>query len=127
MIVTTDKCEYGCNNQAMFILANGKKCCELAFQRCPAMQKKNSDSAKQSYETGRKPRLFTDKDRMKSIEIKRKIAVDNFLYRGILPKRACGIKHVLFELIGIERQLPILSFDGMVRKTNQFRIRPYQW
>jgi hypothetical protein len=37
-------CEYGCNQEAKFILKNGKQCCSNHYQSCPNLRKKNSES-----------------------------------------------------------------------------------
>ena len=37
-------CDYGCNQEAKFLLKNGKNCCSEHFQSCPEIKRKNGAS-----------------------------------------------------------------------------------
>ena len=39
-------CEYGCGNEAKFLLKNGKHCCCDSLNKCPSLRKKNSEKVK---------------------------------------------------------------------------------
>jgi hypothetical protein len=39
-------CAYGCGNEGIFKLKNGKLCCHKSTNQCPAIRKKNSDKNK---------------------------------------------------------------------------------
>lgn len=43
------KCEYGCGQDAKFILKNGKQCCSKSINSCPIIRAKNSKSQKKNY------------------------------------------------------------------------------
>lgn len=47
-------CEYGCNKEGIFLLKNGKYCCNKNFQSCENIKLKNSNSVKNSFNNGRK-------------------------------------------------------------------------
>ena len=51
-------CEYGCNNEAKYILKNGKHCCQPYFSQCPSIRKKNSEGLKQAYSLGSKSQRY---------------------------------------------------------------------
>lgn len=57
-------CEYGCDQEAKFILNNGKHCCESSPNKCPSVRSKNSEALKKLHHEGRL-RSFTDEDRKK--------------------------------------------------------------
>lgn len=46
-------CDYGCNQEAVYILKNGKHCCSDIFTKCPQIKKKNSKGVKKAYEDGK--------------------------------------------------------------------------
>lgn len=43
------KCEYGCGQEALYILKNGKNCCSEYATSCPEIRRKNSNSQKIHY------------------------------------------------------------------------------
>lgn len=47
-------CDYGCGNEAKYLLKNGKHCCCAKASQCPVNRKKNSDACKVSYQEGKK-------------------------------------------------------------------------
>lgn len=47
-IITDELCWYGCNNQALYQLNSGKKCCSTSSNKCEVIRKKNSDGVKNS-------------------------------------------------------------------------------
>lgn len=51
-------CQYGCEQQALFTLKNGKYCCSSSYNKCPAVRIKNASGVKKSYLNGR----ITSKD-----------------------------------------------------------------
>ena len=63
----TEKCTYGCDNEAKFTLKNGKFCCSKSQNSCPSNKKKNADALRQCYADGIKFKVFSDEDRQKSI------------------------------------------------------------
>lgn len=71
-------CEYGCGDEARYLLNNGKKCCSETYQKCPELRRKNSNGLKAAHNDG-KLLGFTEKDRCKSIETKKRTAIENFL------------------------------------------------
>jgi 5-methylcytosine-specific restriction endonuclease McrA len=42
----SDPCEYGCGQEAKYILKNGKKCCSKSYNSCPIARKNNSEKNK---------------------------------------------------------------------------------
>lgn len=42
-------CSYGCGNEGLFKLNNGKYCCNNSYQKCPEIRKKNSLSQKKNF------------------------------------------------------------------------------
>lgn len=48
------KCEYGCENDALFELKNGKKCCSKSSNSCPENKRKNSEKTKETYRLGKR-------------------------------------------------------------------------
>lgn len=61
------KCDYGCGQDAPFLLRNGKHCCSPNWNRCPVNRKKNSAGVTKAHKEG-KMKGFTDEDRNKSKE-----------------------------------------------------------
>lgn len=50
-------CDYGCGQEALYTLRNGKKCCCKSCNSCPGMKKKNSEGLIKFIElTGLKPK-----------------------------------------------------------------------
>lgn len=47
-------CDYGCGNEAKYVLKNGKHCCQPYFSKCPSIRKKNSEGLKKAYGEGTK-------------------------------------------------------------------------
>ena len=47
-------CEYGCGQEAFFLLKNKKHCCSKRTASCPELKKKNSERTKAAYEEGRR-------------------------------------------------------------------------
>lgn len=47
-------CEYGCENEALFVLKNGKHCCSKRSNSCPAVRRRNGEKLKEAYEKGRR-------------------------------------------------------------------------
>jgi hypothetical protein len=43
-----EKCDYGCDQIAMYKLKSGKKCCSKSVNSCPAMKLKNSNGMKKA-------------------------------------------------------------------------------
>ena len=39
-------CEYGCGQEAKFLMGSGKWCCSVHFNKCPAIRKRNSEANK---------------------------------------------------------------------------------
>ena len=72
-------CEYGCETEAKYTLKNGKQCCSKSYQQCIAIREKNSNGHKEAYKKGRRKVGWTDTHRQKSIETKKKNALDVFL------------------------------------------------
>ena len=53
-IETTNLCHYGCGNIAKYKNGSGNLMCLPSTNKCPAMKKKNSDSGKAAYVTGKR-------------------------------------------------------------------------
>lgn len=51
-------CEYGCGNEAKYILKNGKYCCQPYASKCPSVRKKNSEGLKKAYREGTKSQRY---------------------------------------------------------------------
>jgi Zn finger protein HypA/HybF involved in hydrogenase expression len=47
-------CSYGCNQNAIGTLKNGKPCCSTSHNSCPAIKKTNANGLKVAYAEGRK-------------------------------------------------------------------------
>lgn len=45
-------CDYGCDNEGLYQLKNGKWCCSKHCSSCPAMKKKNSNKIKALHDNG---------------------------------------------------------------------------
>ncbi len=96
------KCDYGCNNEARYILPNGKNCCNKFTQRCPAIKHKNSIGVAKAHKEGKMKydhlkgktgwskgkTAFTDK-RVKS----------NYTYNDIFSKESIYPKNRLKEIV----------------------------
>lgn len=74
-------CDYGCGNRAEYTMSSGKKCCSLSYNSCPAIKAKNSKGLKKAHAEGR-GWTFDDEHRARSIETKKKEAVERFLKDG---------------------------------------------
>lgn len=74
-------CEYGCGSEAKYTMSNGKKCCSTHYNSCDAVRNKNSDGLKKAHTEGKIPG-FNDEQRKKSIDTKKKNAIENFLVDG---------------------------------------------
>lgn len=72
-------CEYGCGNEANYILSNGVKCCSNSYNSCPAVKEKNSISCKKAYET-RKRKSGKEQYKALSEEVKDKMRWNKGLY-----------------------------------------------
>ncbi len=46
-------CDYGCGKEAMYIMKNGKYCCQSHYNKCPTIRIKNSKGLKKAYEEGK--------------------------------------------------------------------------
>ena len=46
-------CEYGCSEVGLYILKNGKRCCNNHYNKCPAIRKKNSNGLKRAHQAGK--------------------------------------------------------------------------
>lgn len=44
LIITTELCQYGCNQTAQYKFANGKLCCGISYNSCPGKRKAFSDN-----------------------------------------------------------------------------------
>jgi hypothetical protein len=69
-------CEYECGNEATHIFKNGKKCCSVNIQQCPAVRLKNSKTVKESYRNGRRNQFPILKNK-KCDFCKREISIAN--------------------------------------------------
>ena len=73
------KCSYGCNNDARFILKNGKHICSKSPSQCPVNRSKGSLGLKQCYEeNGRARDCFTDSGRKNPLKQKEPSSLVNF-------------------------------------------------
>jgi hypothetical protein len=45
-------CNYGCGQEAKFVLKNGKNCCSPNWSKCPELRRKNSIGLKECYKSG---------------------------------------------------------------------------
>jgi hypothetical protein len=54
-IITQELCAYGCLTIAKYQSVSGKLMCETSSSKCPEIKRKNSESGKNSYLSGRKP------------------------------------------------------------------------
>ena len=75
-------CEYGCGNLANYTLKNGVKCCCEHTNQCPANRKKNSQGLKEAYQSGKRECSFTEEHLQKSLETRRKLAVETQFVNG---------------------------------------------
>lgn len=57
-------CDYGCGNEALYLIGNGKNCCSKSFNQCPEIRKKNSTGIKKAYKDGRKRNDHITKGKM---------------------------------------------------------------
>ena len=76
------KCEYGCGNEAVYILKGGKNCCTKYATQCPANKNKNSEGVKKAHQDGR---CFGWKvNRTQWWEIKPQNEIDFFVINTVL-------------------------------------------
>jgi len=66
-------CEYGCNNEALFQLKNGKVCCSKYYNSCPEIRRRNSETNKIK-QSGKNNGMF---GKNQTIESKRKNSESN--------------------------------------------------
>lgn len=52
-MIFTLLCEYGCGNEAKFVLKNGKQCCSNSCNKCPEIRRKNSLGISKAHKEGR--------------------------------------------------------------------------
>ena len=133
------KCSYGCNNDARFILKNGKHICSKSPSQCLVNRSKGSLGLKQCYEeNGRARDCFTDSGRQKSIETKRAKQLSEFLnheklysnnaIKGLLIREKifsykcfnCGIDEWMGEPISLE--LDHINGDSFNNDVNNLRL-----
>lgn len=73
------KCEYGCDNDAVYTTKTGKHICNVSHNQCPANKAKNSKGLKHAYKTGIKAICKNlESMREKSIEVKKLAAKNRF-------------------------------------------------
>lgn len=97
------KCDYDCNNEALFKLKNGKSCCSSSANKCVALRAKKSAGLKIAYEEGRKQTVFSNTHRKKSLDVKRERSKEKFL----TTNSNCSnhvIKKLLFETLNWENK-----------------------
>jgi len=95
-----DLCDYGCGSRAKYTMSSGKKCCSPRYNSCPAIKAKNSKGLQKAHAEGRGWK-FDDEHRVRSIETKKKDAVENFLKDGSTYSNH-AIKNILNE-IGVDQ------------------------
>lgn len=88
-------CQYGCGQKAYYILNNGVNCCSKYASQCPAIRAKNSKSLKTLYNLNLKPKIFTEKDREKSLEKRRIFAIERAFKKGSTIPNSVIKKHML--------------------------------
>ena len=54
------KCEYGCEQEAMYQLRSGKWCCSERYTACPELRRKNSEGLKRAYADNERRNLFAE-------------------------------------------------------------------
>lgn len=104
-------CSYGCSREGAFKLKNKKICCEKSVNKCPAQRAKNSHGVKASYATGKKKSFFTDEQRLKSIDTKKRECL-----KRILSGRSFSSNHFIRRVL-IEE----LNWDDSVCKICNIR------
>ena len=96
-------CDYGCGQDALHQLKNGKNCCSSWPSRCPSIKEKNSSGLKQAYSEGRKELVFDDVRRAKSrISIRDNSAAKAFVQHSLASNDT--IKNLLFLHYGVEHK-----------------------
>lgn len=75
-------CNYGCNNEAKYVLRNGKNCCSDSPNKCSENRRKNSEGIKQAHLEGRMRESFTDEDRKKSISVRQEKTVKQIFIKN---------------------------------------------
>ena len=96
-----DLCDYGCGNNANYTMSSGKRCCSKHYNSCPANKAKNSKGLQKAHQEGR-GWTFNDHHRNKSIETRKKEAVNRFLKDGSTMSNE-AVKNRLLEL-GVEQK-----------------------
>lgn len=102
------KCAY-CGNDAFYQLKNGKWCCCVSLNKCPAMREKNSIGVKKAHKEGRCGIYAMSKESLKRLhdgqrkgnETRRDIAVSNAFSKGSGISRTALAKYMV-ENLGIE-------------------------
>lgn len=74
-------CDYGCGQLSVFVLKNGKRCCNEKYQKCPALKAKNSQGLQKVHSEGR-GFTFNDACRIKAYKSKKQNVISDFLTNG---------------------------------------------
>ena len=95
------KCEYGCGQEALFTLKNGRNSCSRSANACPAQRTKNSQGLKDAYKEGRKKHVFTDEHRLAATAA----FVDSTIDRVFVENSGSSndtIKRLLLDVLGVK-------------------------
>lgn len=110
-------CDYGCNNDALYILKNEKNCCSSHYNKCPAIRAKNSEGLKKAYSIGKRiaSESFTDEDRKKSIALKKEGAIKRQFSKNSTASNLY-LKRLLKEELNWENECKICGIQDWNNK-----------
>ena len=102
-------CEYGCGQEAHFILSNGKHCCSDHYNKCPAIRKRNSMGVKKAHENNHYPNLNSPQNKKVLIKAsllnKKRLAEKAKLeFRKDNPLSSKVLRYNLTETFGFEKK-----------------------
>ena len=94
-------CDYGCGKEALFVMTNGKRCCETIHNKCPKIREKNTQGLTKAYATGKKTLYFTEEDRAHAKEVRKTRALNKAFTNG-----SSASNHFLKRLLKEEYRVP---------------------
>ena len=101
------KCEYGCGKEAKYQIGKNKKwCCEIHYNKCPSIRKKNMQGVKNAYKSGK---LKSGKSRYKDLPEETKQRMNWSKDKVLFSKKEIFIENSRFNTQYVKRA--ILKLD----------------
>jgi len=108
------KCSYGCGNDGIFKLKNGKLCCSKNTASCPSIREKNSNGVKKARIDG-KMHSFTIDDVRKSNEGSLQHAIKDTFRKNSFRSNTF-VKRILIEHMGWKEECSVCGISEWLGK-----------